>query len=64
MGTAVNVTTVPTHTGFTEGEIELMTGRFGSTTIVIEFDVAGLFAIQTKIDDVRTHVTISPLMGL
>jgi hypothetical protein len=39
---AVNVTGVAAQTGFVEAKIEILTGRFGFTVIVIVFEVAGL----------------------
>ena len=53
----MNVTVVPAQTGFAVGEIDTLTGRFGLTIIVIVFDVAGLFEMQTVIDEMRTHLT-------
>ena len=63
VGVAEKVTEVPLQTGLLDGEIETLTGRFGLTTIVIIFDVAGLLEIQTVIEEVRTQVTWSPLTG-
>ena len=57
VGVAVNVTDVPAQTGFADGETETLTGRFGLTIIVIVFEVAGLFEIQTVIEEVRMHLT-------
>jgi hypothetical protein len=57
------VTDVPAQTGFWEGLTTTLTGRFGCTTIVIEFDVAGLFNTQIRFEDVITQLTISPFNG-
>ena len=64
MGVAVNVTVVPEQTGLVEGETETLTGRFGFTTIVIVFDVAGLFWMHPVMEEVRTQVTTSPFSGM
>ena len=53
----MNVTEVPAQTGFAVGVTETLTGKFGLTTIVIVFEVAGLFEIQTVIEEVRMHLT-------
>ena len=63
VGVAVNVTEVPAHTGLLEGDIVTETGRFGFTTMVMAFEVAGLLEIHIVFEEVRTHVTISPLAG-
>ena len=42
VGVAVKVTEVPEHTGFAEGPIETLTGRFGFTIMDIAAEVAGL----------------------
>jgi len=47
-----------------DAEIETLTGFNGFTTIVIAFEVAGLLEIQTVLDEVRIHVTISPFAGI
>ena len=57
MGVAVNVTDVPEQTGFADGAIETLTGRFGLTVIVIEFDVAG-FPVGQVAFDVNTQVMV------
>jgi len=41
-----------------------LTGKSGLTTIVIGFDVAGLFSVQRLFDEVRTQKTISPFTGV
>jgi hypothetical protein len=52
-GVAVKVTEVPAHTGFAEGAIETLTGRFGFTVIVTTLEVAGLpvthVALEVKV---------------
>ena len=63
-GVAVNITKVPAQTGFAVGEMETLTGRLGLTIIVIELEVAGLFAVQAVIEEVRIQVTLSPLFGV
>ena len=60
----MNVTNVPAQTVFADGETETLTGRFGLTTIVIVFDVAGLFDMQTDMEEVKTHLTRSPFKGV
>jgi hypothetical protein len=55
VGVAVNVTDVPAQTGFWDGETKTLTGRFGYTTIEIVLDEAGLFDVQTVLEDVRIH---------
>jgi hypothetical protein len=62
-GVAVKVTELPAQTGFCEAATEMLTGSKGFTVMVIAFDVAGLFEIQTSIDDVNTQVTISLFAG-
>ena len=37
----------------------MLTGRFGFTVIVIEFDVAGLLEVQTVFEEVSTQFTTS-----
>ena len=60
----MNVTDVPAHTGFAVVVTETLTGRLGLTTIVMVFEVAGLLEIQTVSEEVRTHVTMSPVTGI
>ena len=55
VGVAVRVTELPIQNGLEVGEMETLTGRFGDTTVVIAFDGAGLFDVQTVLDDVRIH---------
>ena len=42
VGVAVKVTLLPEHTGFDDATMFILTGRFGFTVIVTEFEVAGL----------------------
>jgi hypothetical protein len=63
VGVAVNVTEVPAQTGFNDAAIDTLTGRFGLTVIVIEFEVAGLPVAQVALE-VSTQVIISPLTGI
>jgi hypothetical protein len=42
----------------------MLTGRSGFTVIVIAFDVAGLFEVQTVFDEVSTQVTTSLFDGI
>ena len=41
-----------------------LTGRFGFTVIVIEFDVAGLLEVQTVFEEVSTQFTTSLFKGV
>ena len=41
----------------------MLTVRFGFTVIVIGFDVAGLFEVQTVFEELSTHVTTSLFVG-
>ena len=59
---AEKVTEVPAQTGLLDGEIKTLTGRFGLTTIVTVFDVAGLLVAQVALD-VRMQVTASAFDG-
>ena len=63
VGVAVKVTEVPAQTGFAEGAIITLTGRFGLTVMVIVFEVAGLPVAQVALE-VSTHVITSPLTGV
>ena len=60
---AVNVTGIPAQTGLFDAVIEMLTGRFGFTVIVIVFEVAGLpvgqIALEVKVQD-----TWSPDAGI
>ena len=62
VGVAEKVTEVPLQTGLLDGEIETLTGRFGLTTIVIVFDVAGLPVAQVALD-VSMQVMASEFNG-
>ena len=41
-----------------------LTGKFGFTTITMEFDVAGLFEMQTVFEEVIVQVTTSAFAGV
>ena len=58
----MNVTVVPEQTGFAEAAIDTLTGRFGFTTIVTAFEVAGLPEAQGAFD-VTTQVITSLFTG-
>ena len=62
MALARNVTDVPEQTGFAEALMEILTGKFGLTTIVTVFDVAG-FPLAHTAFDVSMQVMTSPLTG-
>jgi hypothetical protein len=64
MVAAVKVTGIPEQTGFAEGEIVMVTGFSGLTIICMVLEVAGLFEMQTVIDEVKMHDTRSPDAGL
>ena len=55
-------TEVPLQTGLFDGEMEMLTGRFGLTTIVTVFDVAGLPVAQVALD-VRIQMIASLFDG-
>ena len=59
----MKVTEVPAQTGFAEGAIITLTGRFGLTVMVIAFDVAGFPVGQIALE-VSTQVIASPLTGV
>ena len=59
---AEKVTKVPVQTGLLDGEIEALTGRFGLTTIVTVFDVAGLPVAQVALE-VKRQVMASVFNG-
>ena len=59
----MNVTEDPWQKGLADAEIEILTGRFGLTVIVIVLLVAG-FPVGQRILEVRTHITMSPFTGL
>jgi hypothetical protein len=62
VGIAWNVTDVPLHTGFADGEIEILTVTLVFSTIVMAFDVAG-FPVGQGILEFKTQETTSPLLG-
>ena len=49
-GVAVKDTTVPSQTGFADAVMDTLTGKFGLTVMVIEFDVAGLPEVQVALE--------------
>ena len=59
---AENVTEVPAQTGLAEGEIDMLTGRFGLTLMVTVFDNAGLPVAQVALK-VSSQVIVFPLTG-
>ena len=59
---AEKVTEVPLQTGLFDGEIETLTGRFGLTTIVTVFEVAGLPVAHEALEESR-QVTASAFIG-
>ena len=62
-GLAVNVTEVPAQTGPGGAAlIAIPTGRSGFTVMVMELHVAG-FPEGQPMDELRSHVTISPFTG-
>ena len=63
VGVAVKVTEVPAQTGFADGAIITLTGRFGLTVMVIVFEVAGLPVAQVALE-VNTQVTASVFNGI
>jgi hypothetical protein len=63
VGFAVKVTEAPEQTGFCEGVRLTLTGCKGLTVMVIAFEVAGLFEMQTKSEEVKIQVTMSLLTG-
>jgi hypothetical protein len=42
----------------------MLTGRFGFTVMVMAFDVAGLFEVQTVFEELSTQLTISLFAGV
>ena len=64
MGNAVKVTVEPAQTGSASGEMVMLTGRFGLTTMTIEFDVAGLFEMQTVFEEVMVQLMTSAFAGI
>ena len=59
---AEKVTEVPAQTGLLDGEIEMLTGRLGLTTIVNVLEVAGLPVAQVALEVIETVIT-SPFTG-
>ena len=59
----MKVTGLPMQKGFEEAEMEIMTGRFGLTVIVIWLLIAGLPVVQVS-EEVRVHVITSLFKGI
>ena len=57
MGVAVNVTAVPSQTGFADAAIETLTGSIRLTVIVIIFEVAG-FPVGQVAFDINTQAMV------
>ena len=62
VGVAVKVTDDPGQNGFGVAVMDTPAGRFELTTIVMEFDDAGL-PIGQAMFEFKTQVTTSPLLG-
>ncbi len=62
-GVAVNVTGFPSQTGFTDGEMETLTGNVALPIMIILFELTELFPLRHVALDVSTHRTESPLEG-
>ena len=62
-GEAVNVTEVPSQTGFADAVIVTLTGNRGLTVMVTALDVAGLPVVQRALE-VSTQVITSPFTGV
>ena len=58
----MKVTEVPAQTGLTEADIVTDTSRFGFTTMLTVFEVAGFPLAQAALE-VSMQVTISPFAG-
>jgi hypothetical protein len=58
----LKVTDVPAQTGFSDGVIEMLTGKSGFTVMFTMFDVAGLSIGQIAFD-VTVQVIASSLTG-
>jgi len=63
-GKAVKVTAVPEHTGFTEAEIETLTGSELVETIVIVLEKTGFGPVIQLALDRREQVIKSPFDGI
>ena len=61
MGVAVNVTLVPAHIEFAEGEMDTLTGKIGLMVIVIVFEIAGFPVAQFRLD-VNVQVIVFPFV--
>ena len=62
IGVAVKVTEIPLHIGFDDGDMLMLTGRFGLTVIVVVDDVAGDPVAQVAFE-VSTQLTASLLLN-
>jgi len=62
-GTALNVTDDPGQNGFEDVVMDIPTGKFELTVIVIGFDTDGFPVTQLK-EEERMHVTLSLLVGI
>lgn len=56
-GIAEKVTEVPLHVGFTDGDIDTLTGKLGLTVIVTVFEVAGFPVAQLALEVNRQVIT-------
>ena len=60
---ALNVTVMPAHTGFAEGEMDKLTGNSGLTVIVTTFETAGLpvaqVAFETSTQEISSLLLLS-----
>ena len=58
---ALNVTVMPAHTGFAEGEMDKLTGNSGLTVMVTTFELAGLpvgqVALEARIQTIWSLLT-------
>jgi hypothetical protein len=64
VGCAVKLTGDPAQIIAGRAVKVMLTGSNGLTTMVIALLVAGLFEMQVAMEEVRTQLTISPLMGV
>ena len=63
-GDAEYIAVVPAQTGFAELTTSMLTGRFGLTTMLTLFDVAGFPIAHELILDVSAQLIISLFAGL
>jgi hypothetical protein len=59
---AVNVTELPIQKGFEDAKMDMLTGNFGLTVIMIWLLMAGLPVVQIS-EEVSVQVIASPLFG-